>query len=284
MAVEKNKYILTLSCKDVMGIVASVSGFLRDNGGFIIESAQFGDPYTNRFFMRTLFETGDTIPALSKKFAVVANKFHMEWNIFDTAIKPKVLLMVSKQGHCYNDILHRAATGNLDIEITAIVSNHKDQEKMAKWYEIPYHYLPITPETKDKQERKQLELIKKYKIDLVVLARYMQVLSENMCKELHGKAINIHHSFLPSFKGANPYKQAYDRGVKIIGATAHYVTEDLDEGPIIEQEIAHVNHAHAPEHLKEMGRDIESLVLSRAIKLHSEHRIILNGNKTVIFK
>jgi len=275
------KYILTLSCKDIIGIVAAVSGFLRDNGGFIIESAQFGDPITGRFFMRTYFSSEKSAAALEKLFTPTAQKFKMDWRLSDTAIKPRVMLMVSRQGHCLNDMLHRYSTGNLAIEIPAVVSNHNDLRKMAEWYEIPFHHLPAND--KNNQEKKILKLVDDLQIDLVVLARYMQILSDETARALRGRAINIHHSFLPSFKGAKPYHQAYERGVKIIGATAHYITGDLDEGPIIDQEIIRVDHTRSPEDLRELGQDIENQVLARAVKLHIEHRVLLNGNKTVVF-
>jgi len=317
---QKNRYILTLSCPDIAGIVAAVSGFLRDNGGFILESAQFGDPYSGRFFMRTYFSAAKPAQDLERKFATIAGHFKMDWRLYDTAVKPRVLLMVSKQGHCFNDILHRYSTGNLQIEIPAVVSNHKDLAKMAEWYEIPFHYLPLenlppplrgragvgghghteelenasTPPpnplpqgeggSKKLQEKAILALTEDLKIDLIVLARYMQILSSGVAEAWRGRAINIHHSFLPSFKGAKPYHQAYERGVKIIGATAHYITSDLDEGPIIDQEITRVDHTHTPEDLRALGQDIENQVLARAVKLHIEHRVLLNGNKTVIFR
>jgi len=281
---QKNRYILTLSCPDIAGIVAAVSGFLRDNGGFIIESAQFGDPYSGRFFMRTYFSAAKPAKDLERKFITIAEHFKMDWRLYDTEVKPRVLLMVSKQGHCFNDILHRYSTGNLQIEIPAVVSNHKDLAKMAEWYEIPFHYLPVDSGNKAKQETKILKTAEDLKIDLIVLARYMQILSSNVAEAWRGRAINIHHSFLPSFKGAKPYHQAYERGVKIIGATAHYITGDLDEGPIIDQEITRVDHTHTPEDLRALGQDIENQVLARAVKLHIEHRVLLNGNKTVIFR
>jgi formyltetrahydrofolate deformylase len=281
-----NSYILTLSCHDIAGIVASVSGFLLDNQCFIIESTQFGDPSTCKFFMRVVFSNengGLSHDEIKSRFSDIAKKFNMEWNLNDSAYKMRLLLMVSKQGHCLNDLLHRYASGSLPVEIPAVISNHKDMEKMVKWYDIPFYHLPVDANSKQSQEAKILKIIDELKIDLTVLARYMQVLSPDLSDKLRGRAINIHHSFLPGFKGAKPYHQAYDRGVKIIGATAHYVTEDLDEGPIIEQEVIRVNHAHSPEQLLALGKDVESLVLSKAIKYHIEHRVILNGNKTIVF-
>lgn len=277
----ENQYILTLSCEDRPGIVAAVSGFLADNGGFILESAQFGDPSTNKFFMRTAFRSPED---LADKFQKVADEFSMDWQLHDSSYKPKVLIMVSKASHCLNDILHKYQSGLFPIEISAIVSNHEGLKEMADLRGIDFHHLPVTPETKPKQEEKLLSLIDELQIDLVVLARYMQILSDDLSQKLLGKAINIHHSFLPGFKGANPYQQAYDRGVKLIGATAHYVTTELDEGPIIEQETIRVSHASSPDDLKALGQDIERQVLGRAVKYHIEHRVLLNGNKTVVFR
>ncbi len=275
-------FILTLSCPDVKGIVASVSSFLTEHQGFILESAQFGDFATGQFFMRTEFEAPLTAESFAKKFAAVAKKFAMNWQIRDLAVKPKLVILVSKAEHCLNDLLYRYRTGQLAVDIPAVISNHETLRPIVEWHKIPFHYLPITPQTKAAQEKKLLALMGD--ADIVALARYMQVLSPAMCEKLLGRAINIHHSFLPSFKGAKPYHQAYDRGVKIIGATAHYVTSDLDEGPIIEQEVVRVEHSHKPEHLVALGQDIESQVLSRALKYQVEHRILLNGHKTVIFK
>lgn len=283
----KTTYILTLSCDDTVGIVAAVSGFLFQNNCFITESTQFGDPSTDKFFMRVVFsakadDSGYEI--LKEKFALVAKQFVMGWNLYDSNHKMRLLLMVSKQGHCLNDLLHRYASGSLPVEIPAVVSNHKDMEKMVQWYDIPFYHFPVDSASKSAQEQQILDLITELNIDLTVLARYMQILSPNLTAKLRGRAINIHHSFLPGFKGAKPYHQAYDRGVKIIGATAHYVTEELDEGPIIEQEVMRVTHANTPEHLLALGRDIESRVLARAVQYHIEHRVLLNGNKTVVFK
>ncbi len=284
----EKRYILTISCEDVPGIVAAVSTFIADQDGFIIESTQFGDPSTNRFFMRMDFRTGDKTPEkdeLSDRFASqIGQRFSMNWHIWNAERTQRVLVMVSKDGHCLNDLMHRYKTGSLPIEIAGVVSNHEDMHSMVEWHGIPYHFLPVTKETKAEQEKQVWELVQKHHIDLVVLARYMQILSPELSKKLAGRAINIHHSFLPSFKGAKPYHQAYERGVKIIGATAHYVTDDLDEGPIIEQEVARVTHANSPEELVAIGRDIESVVLARAVKYHTEHRVLLNGTKTVVFK
>ena len=280
----KKRYILTLSCIDVHGIVAAVSGLLAQAGGFISESAQFGDFSTGRFFMRTEFDASEGVDSLRKQFSPLAAKFGMEWSLYDIAEKPRVLILVSKDSHCLNDLLHRYRTGTLGVEIPAIISNHLALKNLADWHGIPFIHLAITPETKKMQEAALLKVISDYQIDLVVLARYMQILSPELCKALRGRAINIHHSFLPSFKGAKPYHQAFTRGVKLIGATAHFVTEELDEGPIIEQEVARVDHTHKPEDLVALGQDIECIVLARALKYYAQHRVLLNGNKTVIFK
>ncbi len=278
--------VLTLSCRDTVGIVAAVSGFLAEHEGFILESAQFGDLSTGHFFMRTKFIAGEKAPdckSIMKRFAAVAEHFGMEWAVHSVQDKPRVMLLVSKAGHCLNAILHRYSTGRLPIEIPAVVSNHRDLEEMVRWYDIPFHHLPVTKKTKAKQEKIVHALVTSLNIDVVVLARYMQILSDELCRKLRGRAINIHHSFLPGFKGAKPYHQAHARGVKIIGATAHYVTPALDEGPIIEQEVIRVHHGHTPEELVSLGQDIENAVLIRALKYHIEHRVLLNGNKTVIF-
>lgn len=281
-------HILTLSCKDARGIVAAVTNFLAAQCGFIIESAQFGDESTGQFFMRVDFALEQGAPneqELCKKFdAEIAKRFSMQWQIADKKAKSRVLIMVSKYGHCLNDLLYRHSTGQLSIEIPAIISNHTDWEHVAKWHEIPFYHLPVVDGKKAEQEKKVLEIVAKHMIDVVVLARYMQILSPELCNALQGRAINIHHSFLPSFKGAKPYNQAFDRGVKLIGATAHYVTTDLDEGPIIEQEVARVDHTHQPEDLAAIGRDLECLALARALKYHTEHRVLLNGAKTVVFR
>ena len=282
------RYILILSCKDAHGIVATVTGFLAQHQGFIIESAQFGDESTGKFFLRIEFSTGQKTPPIEtlKQMFVeqIAKPFVMNWELHDKQQKMRVLIMVSKTGHCLNDLLHRHSTGLLPIEIPAVVSNHPDMKLFVEWHKIPYLHFPLEKDQKAAQEAKVLDVIAREKIDLVVLARYMQILSPDLCAKLEGKAINIHHSFLPSFKGAQPYRQAFDRGVKLIGATAHYVTTDLDEGPIIEQEVSRVDHSEMPEQLEAIGRDLECVVLSRALKLHIEHRVLINGNKTVVFK
>ncbi|WP_419797362.1 MAG: formyltetrahydrofolate deformylase [Terasakiella sp.] len=287
MNAENKKYILTISCPDHTGIVAQVSGFLADQDAFINESAHFGDSVSDRFFMRTVFTPGPYTPdafELAKNFSRVAERFQMVWGIHDANRKQRLLIMVSKFDHCLNDLLYRYRTGELNADIPAIVSNHPDLEKLAQWHDIPFYHMPVTKDTKDEQEEAVWDLIQNLEIDLVVLARYMQILSPRMCEKLRGRCINIHHSFLPSFKGANPYRQAHERGVKLIGATAHYVTGDLDEGPIIEQAVERVDHTFTPEKLKAVGRDIENGVLSRAVRAHVEHRILMNGMKTVVFK
>ncbi len=281
------RYVLTLSCRDVRGIVAAVSGFLAAEDGFIIESTQFGDPSTDKFFMRVHFASGSKTPtkvALHKRFAdAVGTPFSMDWQLHDADAKARVLILVSKHMHCLNDLMHRFRTASLAIDIPAVISNHEDAKGMVEWNEIPFHYFPMQTD-KAAQEAKIWDVIEREHIDTVVLARYMQILSPELSAKLRGKAINIHHSFLPSFKGAKPYHQAYERGVKLIGATAHYVTNDLDEGPIIEQEVTRVDHTCTPDMLTAMGRDSEALVLARALKYHIEHRVLLNGNKTVVFK
>lgn len=279
--------ILTLSCQDRPGIVAAVSGFLATHRFNIRDSAQFGDGETGLFFMRVSVDDLDgdrPLEQIRTAFVPVAAPFDMTWEIHDERAKPRMLILVSKFGHCLNDLLYRYSIGALPVEIPAVVSNHRDWYQRAANHDIPFHHWPVTAESKSRQENMLRDLIEQEKIDLIVLARYMQVLSPDLCRDYAGRIINIHHSFLPSFKGANPYKQAHARGVKLIGATAHYVTADLDEGPIIEQEVARVDHACSPEQLAATGRDIESLVLARAVKYHVEHRIFLNGHKTVVFR
>ena len=282
---QHNDYILTLSCPDRTGIVYRVSGLLFELGCNILDSQQFGDDETGRFFLRVHFDLPTAISAdsLRERFAAMADDA-MDWQIHDAKKKSRLLIMVSKQGHCLNDLLFRVSSGQLPAEIAAIVSNHNDYAGLAASYGIPFHHLPVTPDTKTQQERQILEIVERENIDLVVLARYMQILSAEMCLALTGRAINIHHSFLPSFKGARPYHQAHARGVKIIGATAHYVTSDLDEGPIIEQDIERVDHSMTAQALTQVGSDVESLVLSRAVRSHVEHRILQNRNKTVVFR
>lgn len=287
MKLEDPRYVLKLSCVDTIGIVNAVSSFLTQNGCNIITSAQFGDRETERFFMRVAFAPIDPdteLSSLAGVFKPIADRYRMEWSLHDTTVRPKVLIMVSRFGHCLNDLLYRQRIGALNMDVVGIGSNHHDFEDLGASYKIPFYHLPITKETKPQQEAQLRELIDRTGVDLVILARYMQVLSDEMCQYLSGRAINIHHSFLPSFKGAAPYTQAYQRGVKLIGATAHYVTADLDEGPIIEQEVHRVSHEHTPDDLTAIGRDIESVVLARAVKFHLEHRVLLNGNRTVVFR
>jgi len=285
------EYILTLSCLDQRGIVHRVSGFLADHGCNIIDSAQFGDAQSALFFMRVHFSSEDatiTDERLRAEFSTLGDTMQMHWQLHDAHKKPRMMLMVSKIGHCLNDLLFRYKSGLLPVEISAIVSNHTDFYQLAASYNIPFHHLPLaagaSAAAKQAQEARVMEIVEANNIELVVLARYMQILSPAMCTALTGRAINIHHSFLPSFKGAKPYYQAHDRGVKLIGATAHFVTGDLDEGPIIEQDVARVDHAMEPETLTAIGRDVECVVLARAVKWFIEHRILLNGHKTVVFK
>ncbi|WP_297354672.1 formyltetrahydrofolate deformylase [Paraburkholderia sp.] len=305
----EHSYILKLSCPDRPGIVHAVSGFLYERGSNILDSAQFsaqssapssgpslapssaqsGDLSRGEFFMRVHFQHGGEadLAALRTAFGALALPFSMQWELHDAAVKPRVMIMVSKIGHCLNDLLFRYRTGQLQIEIPAIVSNHKDFYQLAASYNIPFHHLPLlgsSPAEKAAQEARILEVVDQHEIDLVVLARYMQILSPGLCEKLAGRAINIHHSFLPSFKGAKPYYQAFDRGVKLIGATAHYVTTDLDEGPIIEQEVERVDHSMTPDQLTAIGRDVECVTLARAVRWHVEHRVVLNGSKTVVFR
>jgi formyltetrahydrofolate deformylase len=283
---QHNDFILTLSCPDRTGIVYRVSGLLFELGCNILDSQQFGDDETGRFFLRVHFDLppATSEPQLLDRFALMAQPYGMDWQIHNARRKARLLVMVSKQGHCLNDLLFRMQSGQLPAEIAAIVSNHDTYANLAQSYGIPFHHLPVTPETRHEQESRVMALVETTGIDLVVLARYMQILSPDLCRALAGRAINIHHSFLPSFKGARPYHQAHQRGVKIIGATAHYVTPDLDEGPIIEQDIERVDHTMTAHDLTQVGSDVESLVLSRAVRSHVEHRIILNGSKTVVFR
>jgi formyltetrahydrofolate deformylase len=277
--------VLRLSCPDRMGIVAGVSKFLLDHDCNIAESAQFGDPQTRRFFMRVSFHNGrHAMDELRLAFAELASSFGMSWDIRDMRVRQRMLMMVSRFGHCLNDLLYRHRIGALPVDIPAIVSNHRDFYQLAASHGIPFHYLPVTPADKPRRERQLLDIVEEERCDLVVLARYMQVLSPELCGRLAGRAINIHHSFLPSFQGARPYQQAHDRGVKLIGATAHYVTAELDEGPIIEQDVARVDHAASLEDCVNTGRDVECAVLARAVKWHAEHRVLVNGNRTVVFR
>ena len=281
----KNTSILTLSCPDKPGIVHAVSGLLLQHGANIEEAAQHSDGQTGLFFMRVQFTSDDlTHIDIDKNLQKLANSWKMTVQLYATAARMPTVIMVSQQGHCLNDLLFRWQSGLLPIDIKAIISNHRDFEQLAANYKIPFHHIPVSAATKAAAEAQQLAIIRAAGAELVVLARYMQVLSDDMCTALSGKAINIHHSFLPSFKGAKPYFQAHDRGVKLIGATAHYVTAALDEGPIIEQDVARVDHSLTVDDLTAQGRDTESQVLARAVKWHSEHRVLVNGHKTVIFR
>ncbi|MGB0682558.1 MAG: formyltetrahydrofolate deformylase [Magnetovibrionaceae bacterium] len=279
-------FVLTLSCHDEIGIVAAVSDIIARNRCNILESAQYGDPETQQFFMRIAFEAPKGLgkAELVEAFEPAFTRYRMHWRLFDTSKPMRVMIMVSKFDHCLADLLYRRRTGTLPMEIAAIVSNHEDAWKLADDQAIPFHYLPVTKETKSQQEARIGELIRSERVDLVILARYMQILSDDFSRSLFGRCINIHHSFLPSFKGARPYHQAHKRGVKIIGATAHYVTPDLDEGPIIEQETERVDHAMSADKLVAVGRDIENRVLARAVRYHLEHRILINETRTVVFK
>jgi formyltetrahydrofolate deformylase len=280
-------FVLTIVCPDRPGIVHAVTGFLVRHGGNIIESQQFDDRLVDRFFMRIDFEVADgtlTAEGLRAEFAAVAAEYDMEFELWDATAPYRTLIMVSKHLHCLNDLLFRYSTGALQIDIPVVVSNHLDAEPLVKSYGVPFEHLPVTPETKEHAEARLLELVEGHGVHLVVLARYMQVLSDGLCRELSGRVINIHHSFLPSFKGARPYHQAHERGVKLVGATAHYVTADLDEGPIIEQDVIRVDHAHTQDQLVAAGRDVEAQVLSRAVRWHAESRVLLNGHRTVVFR
>lgn len=280
-----NNIVLTVTCPSKRGIVAAISGFLADQGCNIIDSSQFDDLETGKFFIRTVFipETGARLEDLREGFAAVAAPFDMHYKLHDGNERIKTLIMVSRFGHCLNDLLYRWRIGALPIDIVGVVSNHLDYQKLVVNHDIPFFHIPVKKDQKEKAEAQLLELVDQTQTELVVLARYMQVLSDRLCERMHGQIINIHHSFLPSFKGANPYKQAYQRGVKLIGATAHYVTADLDEGPIIEQEAVRITHAQSPEDYVALGRDVEALVLARAIHAHIHHRVFVNGNRTVVF-
>ncbi len=278
-------YILTLSCPDRPGIVHAVSGFLLERGGNIEEAAQYNDHDTGLFFMRVQFACDQLIfEDLKAQLKFFAESYKMDWKLHATQQPMRTVILVSREGHCLNDLLFRWKSGLLPLEIAAIISNHRDFYQLAASYNVPFHHIPVTAGTKAQAEARQYEIIESEGAELVVLARYMQILSDDLCRKLAGRAINIHHSFLPSFKGAKPYYQAHDRGVKLIGATAHYVTAALDEGPIIEQDVARADHSKTVEDLTAMGRDTESQVLARAVKWHSEHRVLQNGHKTVIFK
>ena len=279
------EFILTLSCPDKPGIVYAVSSFLVQHSGNIVDSQQYGQPDDGRFFMRVHFSVpppGRPTAELERDFSWVAESFHMSWRLHGASERTRTLLMVSRLGHCLNDLLFRWKSGSLPVDIVGVVSNHEDFRDLTESYKLPFHCIPVTPQTKPAAEATLLSLIDETKTELVVLARYMQILSPEVCKRVEGRMINIHHSFLPSFKGARPYHQAYAKGVKLVGATAHYVTPDLDEGPIIEQGLLRVDHSYSPQRLAEAGRDVVAQVLARAVTWHAEHRVLLNGNRTVI--
>jgi formyltetrahydrofolate deformylase len=281
--------ILTTACPDTTGVVAAVAGFLASHNCLITEAQHYDDSISVTSFMRTVFhDNGQGAPSMQQLDAAfadsVAKRFGMKWRFDEVRRKSRVVLAVSKHGHCLNSMLHRWSTGTLPIEVVAVVSNHQDMRSLSEWHGVPYHYLPVIDGRKVEQERRVMELFEKVDGEVLVLARYMQILTPEACEYFAGRAINIHHSFLPGFKGAKAYHQAHVRGVKLIGATAHYVTTDLDEGPIIEQELARVDHTMAPEELASIGADLESVVLNRAVKWHAEHRIFVNGAKTVVLK
>ncbi|WP_432521154.1 formyltetrahydrofolate deformylase [Kineococcus sp. SYSU DK006] len=279
--------VLTLSCPDRPGIVHAVTGALVALDANITESQQFGDPDTGLFTMRVAFDAAAPEEALRATLQVVAARFELTWKLSAADVPMRTLVMCSKQGHCLNDLLFRHRSGDLPIDVAAVVSNHTDLAPLAEFYGVPFHHVPVTTgdeASKAAGEARLLELVDELDVELVVLARYMQILSDPLCRSLTGRAINIHHSFLPSFKGARPYHQAHARGVKIIGATAHYVTADLDEGPIIEQEIERVDHRHTPAELVRLGQDVEARTLARAVRWHAEQRVLLDGNRTVVFR
>ncbi|WP_050524101.1 formyltetrahydrofolate deformylase [Pseudorhodobacter wandonensis] len=281
------KYALTVTCNSTRGIVAAIANYLADNACNITDSSQFDDKETGNFFMRVSFEADDEgavdLNKITDGFTPTAQKFGMAYEFHDETQKMKVIIMVSRFGHCLNDLLYRWRIGALPIDIVGVISNHMDYQKVVVNYDIPFHCIKVTPANKPDAEARIMAVVEDAGADLIVLARYMQILSDEMCQKMSGRIINIHHSFLPSFKGANPYKQAFQRGVKLIGATSHYVTADLDEGPIIEQDIVRVTHAQSPDDYVSLGRDVESQVLARAIHAHIHRRVFLNGNKTVVF-
>ncbi len=280
-----DNFVLTVECRSRRGIVAAIAGFLAEHGCNITDSAQFDDPQTETFFMRMTFrsETGAELATLRERFEAIAEAFGMTFAFHDAAKRPRILLLVSNFGHCLNDLLYRWKIGALPIDIVGVVSNHTTYQKVVVNHDIPFHHIKVAKENKPQAEARLMDVVEQSGAELIVLARYMQVLSDAVCKKMSGRIINIHHSFLPSFKGANPYKQAFERGVKLIGATAHYVTEDLDEGPIIEQDVARITHAQSADDYVSIGRDVESQVLARAVHAHIHHRVFMNGNKTIVF-
>jgi formyltetrahydrofolate deformylase len=280
------EFALTLSCPDRPGIVYAVSSFLVQHSANILASQQYGERPDGHFFMRVQFTVpppGQDLADLERGFSWVAEAFHMSWQLHDTATRVRTLIMVSRLGHCLNDLLFRWKTGSLPVDVVGVVSNHDEFAELAGSYRLPFHLIPVTPKARAAAETRLMDIIDETDTDLIVLARYMQILSGEVCKRVEGRMINIHHSFLPSFKGAKPYHQAHARGVKLVGATAHYVTPDLDEGPIIEQDVIRVDHTLSPERLAEAGRDVEARVLARAVTWHAEHRVLLNGDRTVVF-
>ena len=279
-------FVLLIATEDRKGIVAAVANSIASQDCNIVESSQYGDGFNGRFFMRVAFSgpAAMTIESFTDAFTPVATAYRLDWQVHDLRRKTKAMIMVSQGGHCLNDLLYRTSTNRLPMEVTSVVSNHTTWQRRAEHEQITFHHLPITPENKLEQEARLLQLVEEQEVDLIILARYMQVLSDQLCRKLDGRVINIHHSFLPGFKGAKPYHRAYDRGVKMVGATAHYVTPDLDEGPIITQDVSIVDHADTVEDLIAQGQDTESRVLARAVKLHLEHRVLLNGNRTIVFK
>jgi formyltetrahydrofolate deformylase len=279
-------FVLRISCEDRKGIVAAVANSIASQDCNIMESSQFNDCYSGRFFMRIAISAPDgmSIEQFTAGFTPVAAAFHLDWQMHNAKQKTRTMIMVSQGGHCLNDLLYRTSTNRLPMEVTSVVSNHTTWQRRVEHEGIPFYHLPITPETKVEQEAQLMALAEEQQVDLIILARYMQVLSDDLCRKLDGRVINIHHSFLPGFKGAKPYHRAHERGVKMVGATAHYVTPELDEGPIITQDVTIVDHADTIEDLIAQGQDTESRVLARAVKLHLEHRVMLNGNRTVVFK
>ena len=282
---DEHELILAISCPDKKGLVNAVSGFLLSHECNITSNQQYEDPMNGMFFMRTraTYPESTSIESLQAAFRATAETHEMTWTMTDAAVRPKVAILVSKAGHCLNDLLFRWRTDQLKIEIPFVASNHTELQSIVEGEGIPFYHVPVTAETKPEAEAQLYELIQQHEVDLTVLARYMQILSDDLTAKLHGRAINIHHSFLPGFKGARPYHQAYERGVKLIGATAHYVTSDLDEGPIIEQEVLRVSHKDRPDDMVQVGQDAERVALARAVQWHAEHRVLLNGSRTVVF-
>jgi formyltetrahydrofolate deformylase len=278
--------VLTLSCPDRTGIVHAVAGYLLSGGCNVLDAQQFGDKTEGVFFMRVHVETAATRDELAEGFTKTATELGLDWELHDLAIRPRALIMVSKAGHCLNDLLYRRSAEQLRIDVPLVIGNHRDLEPLAKAHGVPFEYVPVddSPGTKEAAEERVADAVLREDLDFVILARYMRILSPGLCAKLPGRIINIHHSFLPSFKGARPYHQAHAHGVKLIGATAHYVTAGLDEGPIIEQEVARVDHTSSPEDLAAIGRDAERVALARAVRWHAEHRVLLHGRRTVIFR